>query len=363
VGTPDDIVGGGDTPAETAEAAPERDVRSEPIGMDADALVRDVASEDVASEPPPPPDGSCNPPYTCAAPVPTGWSGPALFWIGAASLSPPACPADYQSQDLQKDLTGTGAGTCSCNCGLNDNCTATVSFHPDQGCSTPTCPLPDGGTDTIQVTLSPTSGCVQIPDNNCGTDLTGGSVATTNPTAYQATCDPTVTPTIPTAGWDNSARLCSTSCSASTEPCVIGPTAGFGATACIFQSGDVACPSTTYVKKSLYYTGMSDTRTCSPCTCNGSDGGTCVFLGAGNTPASNLTVYGTSDCSVGAGSWTDLTLDICSVYNATNSTLTASPASLIYVPTIRHGTCSGVSTQPQPMGSVSATGATTVCCE
>src|SRR5262249_14945047 len=158
---------------------------------------------------------------------------------------------------------------------------------------TSTCPLADGGTDTIQLTLSPDSGCTPIPDNNCGTT---GSVITTNPTAYTATCVPVVAP-IPAASWSNSARLCSTACSSSGEPCIIGPTSSFHATACVFQSGDVDCPMAAYVNKSLFYSAVNDSRGCSACTCKAVDGGTCTYLGGSAGPASSLTVYSSSDCT------------------------------------------------------------------
>jgi hypothetical protein len=111
------------------------------------------------------------------------------------------------------------------------------------------------------------------------------------------------------------------------------------------------------VKKSLFDLA-DDTRMCSNCTCNGVDGGTCIYLG---TPASSVTVYSSTDCS-GNAYWYNVTLDTCSVYNGTNSTLTSSPASLTYTPTIRHGTCSGVASNTQFSGSVTVTGTTTVCC-
>jgi hypothetical protein len=347
----------------TQEVGPERDASSEPALVDADADVRDVVTEDVATEPQPVSDGSCNPPFTCAPPVPAGWIGPALFWTGDGSSPAPACPMNYQSQDLGKDLTGTEAGSCSCTCGLKDNCTANVTFYPDQACGTAMCSVPGGGMDRIQLTVSATSGCVAIPSNNCGSNATGGSVLTTNMTAYTASCDPTITPTIPTAAWNNTARLCSTSCRGSTEPCVIGPTPGFLMSLCIFQTGDVACPATIYVKKTLFYAGLMDTRTCGDCTCNGYDGGSCAYLGGSRGDASSLSVYGASGCSTSAGMWLDTTLDLCSLYNGVNSTLSSDPASLSYDPNIQHATCSGVSSMPQPTGGVAPTGPTTVCCQ
>jgi hypothetical protein len=118
---------------------------------------------------------------------------------------------------------------------------------------------------------------------------------------------------------------------------------------------------TAYVNKSLLYTGYIDSRSCGPCTCNAVDGGTCFNIGLGT--ASQITVYGASNCGTGSGVWADITLDICSVYNGSNSTLTANPASVTYMPTITHGDCSGgVASPPRPDGGVTPTGPTTICC-
>ena len=357
-------------PPEAGEMASEGDVVSEPdstnpdagvdADADADAAPRDASSEDVAVESVPVPDGSCNSPFTCAAPVPAGWTGPALLWTAPVGSQEPSCPADYQLLDnLRQGLMGTEPGSCKCSCSLSDDCVVTVTFHPDSTCSTPTCQLPGGGMGTISVNPPSDGGCTPIPDNVCGS---GGSVTTTNPTAYTASCVPNVTP-IPSPSWTNSAALCATTCGA-TGKCIIGPTSSFGDTACIYQSGDSACPGTAYVNKHVFYSGFMDNRTCTACTCNGVDGGTCVYLGGSAGPATSLSAYAGSDCmgtTASPSAWQDITLDVCSVY--ISGSLSPNPTSLTYNPTIRHGSCSGVATTSMPgSGGVAATGATTVCC-
>ena len=370
-GSPDDVR----SPDGDSFAVPEardngaQDAASdETVGTDGDAEQRDagqgdivaenVGSQDVTSEdvvtPPPPPDGSCNPPYTCAASAPTGWSGPALLWTATSGSTPPSCPTGYQGLDLNGGLTGTDVGACECSCNLSgEMCAMTATFHPDQACAASTCLLSDGGTDTIRVSPPSNGACTPVPDNLCGS---GGSVLTDNVTAYSATCAPSVSATRPTPSWSDSARLCSTACPGSMKSCVIGPTAGFGTTVCIFQSGDIACPSTTYVKKSVYYAGFVDSRSCGACSCSDVDGGTCVNFGTG-TPSS-MTIYTGSGCT--GSSWTDVTLDVCGPYPV--GALIPTPASVSYAPVITSGTCPGVSSPPQAQGSVTSTGATTVCC-
>jgi hypothetical protein len=338
---------------ESGDIGTEEHVASEPDVRDADAGPRDAVSEDVAIETTPPSDGSCNPPYTCGLPAQAGWTGPALVWTGPSGSTAPTCPDGYQSTDVNQGLTGTDPGSCGCTCSLaNETCTMTATFHPDQACGMPTCLVPGGGRGTIQVSPPDDGGCAPLPMNLCGT---GGSVSPTGQT-YNAMCAPTVTPMRSTPGWNSSARVCSTACPDSGMRCVIGPTTGFVATACVFQSGDVPCPMTGYVNKSVFYTGFNDSRSCSTCSCNGVDGGTCVNIGQGT--ASSMTAYTASDCT--GSSWTDLTLDVCSLYAM--NTLIPNPASVSYLPTITHGDCSGVSMAPQPQGSVTPMGPTTVCC-
>jgi hypothetical protein len=45
------------------------------------------------------------------------------------------------------------------------------------------------------------------------------------------------------------------------------PAAPFTGPVCIVQAGDHACPSGAYSQRSVAYTGIDDTRACSPCAC------------------------------------------------------------------------------------------------
>jgi hypothetical protein len=343
-------------PENGGEFAAERNIGSDvardgdaSIATDGDAGEADVRSEDVATEPPPPPDGSCNSPYTCAPPVPSGWSGPALLWTSTSTELPPDCPMNYSSLDLGAGLTGGSADTCSCNCAVsNEACTTIMTFYPDSLCASP-CLVPGGGTGMIRVTPASDGTCTQVPANLCGSN---GTASTTMP-SYSADC---VAQTMTTPGsapaWTTAARICSwtpnagTQCDGGDAGCIVGPTTGFAATACIFKLGDMqVCPAA-YPKSSGVFSQMTDTRGCSPCMCSGPSGGSC---------SGQISTYGDTACGILA--WTDFSLGSCQSHLA----IVPNPGSVNSVYAITSGTCS-VASSPQSQGGVTATGATTVCC-
>jgi hypothetical protein len=353
--TPDEIDGSA-VAQEEVDLSTETDVVSESVATNGDAGQldgnvgpRDVMSEDVATEPPPPPDGSCNAPYTCAPRVPNGWSGPALVWTAPSGEQPPACPTDYKSIDLGASLTGGSADTCGCTCvPSNESCVVTMTFHPDTQCNSQ-CFVSDGGVAAISVTPLPDGGCTQVPSNLCGS---GGAASTTDP-SYSATCTPQATKTPGSApAWMTSARLCSWTvdaggrCNVPDAGCIVGPTTGFGPAACIFQLGDMLTCPTAYPNSRGVFFELTDTRDCSPCTCNGPDGGTC---------SGEIAAYGDNACAGLA--WTDFGLGSCQGHLA----LVPDPGSVIGIYAITSATCS-VASVSQPQGGVTPTNATTVCC-
>jgi hypothetical protein len=58
--------------------------------------------------------------------------------------------------------------------------------------------------------------------------------------------------------------------------CVPVPSSPFQASVCIEQLGDVPCPLTGYTAKYVYYGGVADTRTCTPCSCGAVLGASCA---------------------------------------------------------------------------------------
>ena len=46
------------------------------------------------------------------------------------------------------------------------------------------------------------------------------------------------------------------------------PKTPFDGVICVSKTGDLACPNATYSEKHVYYKGVNDTRSCSPCDCD-----------------------------------------------------------------------------------------------
>jgi hypothetical protein len=347
----DDVNLGGDSSLGSDRPIAENDSMGQNAADSRDAF-RDAGGEvgivDVT-----PVDG-CAAPSTCVPSVPSGWSGPDLFWSGSFGASPPSCPSGYMALDLKAGFTAGGPDTCSCACNLSSElCSVTGTFHSNITCGGQTCPLSDGGAAAIQVSPQPDGGCTPVPSNMCPST---GSFDTPGPIAYQANCTPQVTTTTGSGStWATSARVCSVlavstaDCDAG-QQCLPGQGSNF-AGKCIHQSGDMSCPSAGYTRKTLFYSGEMDTRNCGSCMC-AADGGSC---------SGTVSAYGTTDCTSTAFVY-DFSLT-CQPYGPiTGDTLSPNPRSAkatYMIPT--HGTCR-VLTMPQPAGSDTPTGATTVCC-
>jgi hypothetical protein len=111
---------------------------------------------------------------------------------------------------------------------------------------------------------------------------------------------------------------------------------------CIYQVGDVACPSTGYTQKSLVYTGFTDDRGCSACGC---DPTACT--------GGNVTVSPNATCGGGVPN----AVPVACRFDGIPPTFPYS-AQITTAPTA--GTCNP--TGGQPGGAAVPTGATTVCC-
>jgi hypothetical protein len=291
--------------------------------------------------------------FTCATQVPAGWSGPALLWLGASTVAAPACPTGYaQSIDGNEGPTGT-ADSCNCTCAAAGQvCAATGNFHNDQACSSASC---------VTGAVSSANACTNLATNICGIngsfEINDGGV----PTPTGGSCTPqTTTTTGSTAGWTTSARICAWAgpndtpggCSPTTDQCVGGSPgtgAGFAATVCVFQSGDVACPAGYPNNRNVVFSGENDGRTCAGCTCTTASpsGGAC---------SGSVNLFGVTNC---AGSAIQYALGThCLTYSNIGPT---DPQAVQAAFTVTPGTC-GVATQATPAGSVVGTEPTTVCC-
>lgn len=289
--------------------------------------------------------------YTCTAPAPSGWTGPALLWTGAFGSAAPSCPTGYQDAvDAHAGPTGS-ADTCSCNCNAaGQTCSATGTFMSQSACQV------SSACSTVTVTSNGSCATVSAT-TNCGS---AGSFGAPTPTPAGGSCTPQVTTTQgSTASWTTSVRVCSWAgpvdtpggCSTPGEQCLLGPTSGFGPTLCVFQSGAQTCPAA-YPNTTVLYSGESDGRGCGSCTCSATpSGGSC---------SGTISLYGTNagGCTGTAGATYTFGMAGCFSYGG----LSAVPGYAKGNYTVTAGTCS-VTGQPQPSGGVTGTGPTTVCCK
>jgi hypothetical protein len=291
--------------------------------------------------------------YKCAAAVPAGgWIGPVLLWTGVSTATAPACPTGYTTAlDAHEGPTGS-ADTCSCSCAASgQTCSGVVTVHTDQACSSVGC-----------ATATATGTCSALTDT-VGTCGSGGSIEVGRGAAVApagGTCSPKTTTTQTNlAGWSTSVRICAVTvvdspggCSPSTETCVppLATASGFASTPCVYESGDVACPTGYPNDRTVVYSGQSDSRACSGCTCTTStpSGGGC---------AGTINLYSGPVCT-GTPAVPAYSLgSVCQIFNFGPTP----PTSVLANFTVTPGACA-VATPAQPTGAVTGTLPTTVCC-
>lgn len=270
------------------------------------------------------PDGAC----ACVDAPPTGFRGPLAAW-NATSVAP-ACGGAYGAQFLEgvSDVQGAAA-TCGCTCGAATGTSCPSSFSAtvfaNNACTGSKC-------DTVTLAVGQ---CTKV-GANC--NHVNGISATITPTGGSCAAQPTKS--VPPRSNEKAVRLCERAelpaqgaCKGS-QVCVPLPPSPFEARPCIASPGDVACPAF-YSYKRVVYSGMTDTRDCSACTCNG-PAGTC-----------------TASIQVECGG------SVKSLANACLALPDPVGVQLMAQPTFA-GSCAPVG--GQPIGALAGTGATTLCC-
>jgi hypothetical protein len=178
-----------------------------------------------------------------------------------------ACPSNT-GQIIAGGQTPVGAlptcSTCTCGDATGVTCSAPVaSLFAMQGCA--------GAAACASVALTTT--CQELKSSSstaCGqgglylsvsAPVASGGMCTASPQTY----------TVPMAQWSTNFIACGTttspvSCSTN-EVCVAQ--ANMGGQVCVYQSGDVACPSTSLYtnNRQVIGTKFDDTRACSACSC------------------------------------------------------------------------------------------------
>jgi hypothetical protein len=299
----------------------------------AEGSVSDAASEETG---PPTCQG------TCTAAVPAGFQGPVAYVqeTGSPASSPPSCAGAYTIDVLDAFATPLfSPATCQCACG-------SVSG----GCSSPAV---ETYTDNACI-----NECFQVVAGACTADSCGSSSQSakiTMPSQPQGgSCSANVQKTVPTwsstQDWSVAGRACATSsvfsgtgCPA-TEICASVPSAPYGPALCVWEAGNVACPSA-YPVKYLLYTSGTDGRDCSNgCSCGSPSGVSCS---ATVTLSSSSSTCGAGTLLNGGGA--------CNMYGSMATPYVSATV------TPSGGSCTPGGTA-SPTGTITPTGATTVCC-
>ncbi len=279
----------------------------------------------------------------CVPSAPSGWSGPVAIRTGAAGSSP-ACTGSFPSQSPALMHSGLNAppNDCSnfCNPGLGCEVQCYYWFYTQPSSSNGTCGGNSGGTGNN------TNGCLRIeqPWQTYGNDVRiQGDAPYCRPTYGSLQSTP--------ASWTSDAITCSGTppsgaCSAG-NTCQSATAAPFEAQMCVWLPvvGDpdpVTCPGS-YSSKRVFYTGMSDNRSCSQCNCSLNSAG-CSY---------NIQACSGSCPSTCSGSNLVNTCVTGSSYNAPRDySVSRTPS----------GSCNTTSSS-SPTGSATGTGAIVVCCQ
>ncbi|MCA9591953.1 MAG: hypothetical protein KC776_01540 [Myxococcales bacterium] len=269
----------------------------------------------------------------CLPGAPQGWLGPVA--LNVATGAPAACAGDYPTSALATDVVhgDLDAGTSSCSCACDPPTGATCSSASVGGYGNGVCTTPVTG----QIWTVKDGECFSLPAICVSTNVRATSTLSAGP------CTPKPAHTLPTPSWATEARACQTSSTAglcgSGETCL--PSKPSGSSMCIYVLGDTACPTTGYSEKHLFYTGVSDSRECSACSCGTPKGG---------CSAGTLSFYNNGAGCMGVPSSTT-SMASCGSHGFCSMKYAAAKPSVSCTPSA--STLSG---------SVSATGAQTFCC-
>ena len=253
------------------------------------------------------------------------WEGPVVLVVASTS---PVCPSSYPVEVLQthRDLSFDDA-SCSCTCtDVQGVDCSDIDLVYRYSCAQPI------GSESL---TSP-GACQDV------TPMHNSNSVVVNEDTSNAHCQPVPSTTTPPVELLTSLTGCA---GASFPPgcdtdeiCAPKASAPFESL-CIFIAGDAVCPSG-YPDKQIAYETLSDTRGCSPCSCNGPTGVGCetTFLG-----------YSDANCTAGE---TVLAAGMGECYSAVSS--------IYFDPPVVTGSC-----QPgdvNPTGTVELTDQITICC-
>lgn len=272
------------TPTSTTDPGdPSGDVTTDPT---TGPTTGDPDTDSSGTDTGPAPD-ACDPAEICAPDAPPGWSGPAAVYRGAAE--PPPCPGALPTIGFTAtDDLSAAAAACTCDCGDAQGFSCSATVHEANSSCLLAC------FDCDNFTLDDGQ-CTALPSADTHFSVAPAVLDTTG-----ASCAPSATESIPEPSWNTQVQGCDVPDEAATcdgGRCTAAPSDPYAAM-CIYTDGDAMCPEGSYTEREVVYTGLSDDRDCSACTCGapqGSCNGTVYFQsGCGGLPI----LYGT----VGSGS-------------------------------------------------------------
>jgi hypothetical protein len=222
--------------------------------------------DSAAAEPDATPLTPCGTDKLCAPAVPSvpGWQGPYTLFAGAPGAPSQCDPSNSQPAFTGYDGLSAANPTCSCSC----------SAPAGGACSMPPVTFFSDVCVTTCGSAVPLAGCVASP-TACPNFKVGDS------TPDGGSCAASATPTPPAVTWAEGAQVCRPPQGAVQGSCTSGElclSEGSGAF-CIMQAGMVTCPPGDYAVSHVYYSGTTDTRACSACTCGPASGASCSFGG------------------------------------------------------------------------------------
>ncbi len=163
---------------------------------------------------------------------------------------------------------------------------------------------------------------------------------------YGASCMKTSSETIPPVSWTAEIATCRlptvTPMCDGGEICLPPLPEGFESKWCLYKDNDVDCPAGPYSKKTVFWTDVDDTRTCSTCACG--------TPGAASCEDTEVFVYEDLDC---AGEPIASVPATGQCVEATGQSVAPSSAAEPQCP---------VTQASEPEGDVTPTGAFTFCC-
>lgn len=280
---------------------------------------------------------SCGEGFECAPPPPEAWAGPALVLPGGDGRSA-ECLSGFPDPifEVFSELDAPAVG-CGCSCGpaVGASCAPfelTYFAHDDEVCEEPL--------GFFEVDNVPPYDCseplgIVSPQR---WELRGGGVS--------GSCEPSRTTSRTEVRW----RERHTVCGGVFDLCSSGLCVPreLGAV-CIWTEAETTCPTATpYTAREVYYTGIEDTRECSPCGCE--IDGKCtanVHLNAqfGCSDAEGLD---STEMQI-PGNGVDCSVQTTTLVNTARVQSTSVPVSC-------------VPTGGEPVGDALATGPRTFCC-